>query len=158
MANADPSLVLKVWGPPPPATLGSTGSLWPGRGGTPRRTSRERGISGGSTCLQPFAAEGSCRERRVGPSPTARTLAAFLLLTTDPAWSHSAGVCVSLPAPPRPSTRLASLTARFAHGLAPLTLRSEEHTSELQSPCNLVCRLLLEKKNNPSLQLRLHLH
>src|SRR5256885_7086683 len=28
----------------------------------------------------------------------------------------------------------------------PKTLRSEEHTSELQSPCNLVCRLLLEKK------------
>src|SRR5688500_19967625 len=27
-------------------------------------------------------------------------------------------------------------------------VRSEEHTSELQSPCNLVCRLLLEKKNN----------
>src|SRR5256885_8455049 len=27
-----------------------------------------------------------------------------------------------------------------------LTARSEEHTSELQSPCNLVCRLLLEKK------------
>src|SRR5256885_12949854 len=26
--------------------------------------------------------------------------------------------------------------------------RSEEHTSELQSPCNLVCRLLLEKKNH----------
>src|SRR5256885_6956719 len=30
-------------------------------------------------------------------------------------------------------------------------LRSEEHTSELQSPCNIVCRLLLEKKS-----LRLH--
>src|SRR5256885_11051926 len=30
--------------------------------------------------------------------------------------------------------------------------RSEEHTSELQSPCNLVCRLLLEKKKeNPSI-------
>src|SRR5256885_5425683 len=28
--------------------------------------------------------------------------------------------------------------------------RSEEHTSELQSPCNLVCRLLLEKKQHPS--------
>src|SRR5256885_9281762 len=28
--------------------------------------------------------------------------------------------------------------------------RSEEHTSELQSPCNLVCRLLLEKKKEPS--------
>src|SRR5256885_13108950 len=27
--------------------------------------------------------------------------------------------------------------------------RSEEHTSELQSPCNLVCRLLLEKKKYP---------
>src|SRR5256885_7432363 len=30
---------------------------------------------------------------------------------------------------------------RISHGN-----RSEEHTSELQSPCNLVCRLLLEKK------------
>src|SRR5256885_9870455 len=29
---------------------------------------------------------------------------------------------------------------------APRDHRSEEHTSELQSPCNLVCRLLLEKK------------
>src|SRR2546426_6151390 len=29
--------------------------------------------------------------------------------------------------------------------------RSEEHTSELQSPCNLVCRLLLEKKKKLSL-------
>src|SRR2546426_9330562 len=35
------------------------------------------------------------------------------------------------------------------HELHPVGLRadrSEEHTSELQSPCNLVCRLLLEKK------------
>src|SRR5256885_10993156 len=30
--------------------------------------------------------------------------------------------------------------------------RSEEHTSELQSPCNLVCRLLLEKNNSRQLQ------
>src|SRR5256885_5497792 len=43
--------------------------------------------------------------------------------------------------------------------------RSEEHTSELQSPCNLVCRLLLEKKKTPMeipcsylLQPRLPLH
>src|SRR5256885_12701236 len=34
--------------------------------------------------------------------------------------------------------------------------RSEEHTSELQSPCNLVCRLLLEKKKN-SLTLSCHI-
>src|SRR2546426_7333546 len=32
------------------------------------------------------------------------------------------------------------------HDFAPTGPRSEEHTSELQSPCNLVCRLLLEKK------------
>src|SRR5256885_1705891 len=32
--------------------------------------------------------------------------------------------------------------------------RSEEHTSELQSPCNLVCRLLLEKKKNNTTCLR----
>src|SRR5256885_8918194 len=35
----------------------------------------------------------------------------------------------------------------------PTLNRSEEHTSELQSPCNLVCRLLLEKKKNNSLEL-----
>src|SRR5256885_10388570 len=33
----------------------------------------------------------------------------------------------------------------------PGSQRSEEHTSELQSPCNLVCRLLLEKKKNREL-------
>src|SRR5256885_13176229 len=45
----------------------------------------------------------------------------------------------------------APLVVRF--GIATLrrrrdedVVRSEEHTSELQSPCNLVCRLLLEKK------------
>src|SRR2546426_2544470 len=40
-------------------------------------------------------------------------------------------------------------TGSPAAGLAPrprCETRSEEHTSELQSPCNLVCRLLLEKK------------
>src|SRR2546426_1347113 len=41
---------------------------------------------------------------------------------------------------------------RTSHGSPAITSpqsapRSEEHTSELQSPCNLVCRLLLEKKN-----------
>src|SRR5256885_12681214 len=40
-------------------------------------------------------------------------------------------------------------TAFFADYVLPMGHgpRSEEHTSELQSPCNLVCRLLLEKKN-----------
>src|SRR5256885_3482820 len=40
----------------------------------------------------------------------------------------------------------AGLAAALDAGYAILE-RSEEHTSELQSPCNLVCRLLLEKKN-----------
>src|SRR5256885_12037553 len=36
--------------------------------------------------------------------------------------------------------------------------RSEEHTSELQSPCNLVCRLLLEKKKHLIYTVRQHPH
>src|SRR2546426_2001956 len=36
----------------------------------------------------------------------------------------------------------------YAHDCGSEPRRSEEHTSELQSPCNLVCRLLLEKKKN----------
>src|SRR5256885_13008709 len=39
--------------------------------------------------------------------------------------------------------------AREDEGTPVAQARSEEHTSELQSPCNLVCRLLLEKKNRP---------
>src|SRR5256885_11928758 len=38
------------------------------------------------------------------------------------------------------------------------SMRSEEHTSELQSPCNLVCRLLLEKKNKLIRTCHVHLH
>src|SRR5256885_11564387 len=40
------------------------------------------------------------------------------------------------------ATALAGISAALPRG----RIRSEEHTSELQSPCNLVCRLLLEKK------------
>src|SRR5256885_7346378 len=36
--------------------------------------------------------------------------------------------------------------------------RSEEHTSELQSPCNLVCRLLLEKKKKEKIITKTTLH
>src|SRR2546426_6770517 len=36
--------------------------------------------------------------------------------------------------------------------------RSEEHTSELQSPCNLVCRLLLEKKKKQNPGTTIHVH
>src|SRR5256885_7187755 len=39
-------------------------------------------------------------------------------------------------------------SAAGPHELLKTGQRSEEHTSELQSPCNLVCRLLLEKKKH----------
>src|SRR2546426_8253908 len=42
--------------------------------------------------------------------------------------------------------RLRLLSEARQHARGPGDLRSEEHTSELQSPCNIVCRLLLEKK------------
>src|SRR5205807_10260019 len=42
-------------------------------------------------------------------------------------------------------TRLTNPRGWFMFGAIVATVRSEEHTSELQSPCNLVCRLLLEK-------------
>src|SRR2546426_3597631 len=48
------------------------------------------------------------------------------------------------PAAPDPQVHLAPRHA----GSQMYLWRSEEHTSELQSPCNLVCRLLLEKKKN----------
>src|SRR5256885_14881265 len=38
----------------------------------------------------------------------------------------------------------------FQDRVVEINRRSEEHTSELQSPCNLVCRLLLEKKKKNS--------
>src|ERR1039457_7671467 len=44
-----------------------------------------------------------------------------------------------------PPARHDLLPGRYYFGSVQTT-RSEEHTSELQSPCNLVCRLLLEKK------------
>src|SRR5256885_2576498 len=44
--------------------------------------------------------------------------------------------------------RTVGITGRGYRSTATCRDRSEEHTSELQSPCNLVCRLLLEKKKH----------
>src|SRR5207248_5772574 len=46
----------------------------------------------------------------------------------------------------RKAAELAPKTAAYHDTLAEVLFRSEEHTSELQSPYDLVCRLLLEKK------------
>src|SRR2546426_8917554 len=71
-----------------------------------------------------------------------RSLADLLIIewdrsTTVPLFAHEV----------EPGRRL--MTAQARHPLREIDdVRSEEHTSELQSPCNLVCRLLLEKKKN----------
>src|SRR5688500_19125721 len=59
----------------------------------------------------------------------------LLKMFQDKGLGHVAAALTS-----RDGTRMIS-PQQIVHGL-----RSEEHTSELQSPCNLVCRLLLEKK------------
>src|SRR5256885_4429004 len=62
-----------------------------------------------------------CRARRVGRTCRAVALTAYVMAVLAP-------------------------TDHPRKGSTPILWRSEEHTSELQSPCNLVCRLLLEKK------------
>src|SRR4051794_41738712 len=69
--------------------------------------------------------------RRAGPGVTGRAIAAG---------SRARGV----------RARDQSVAAAIARARTPRARRSEEHTSELQSPVHLVCRLLLEKKK-PSL-------
>src|SRR5688500_19979114 len=57
---------------------------------------------------------------------------------------------LSLADPPQPGKPIV-LPWMGVPQLTGLNKRSEEHTSELQSPCNLVCRLLLEKKKKKHL-------
>src|SRR5256885_8941003 len=82
------------------------------------------------------------------PCPTAHcSLLFFFLMIRRPPRStlfpyttlfRSVRVGMPVEGPPRCTSKMtAGTSAKY---------RSEEHTSELQSPCNLVCRLLLEKK------------
>src|SRR2546426_6522750 len=81
-----------------------------------------------------------CRYRRASPT----------IFTRSPAILH----CID---PPRAlsccarNVRLPSRPAQYGASVQCIE-RSEEHTSELQSPCNLVCRLLLEKKKKKVLR------
>src|SRR5256885_8548694 len=64
---------------------------------------------------------------------------------------HVGGLVVGHAAHPGDDLGIAAgLLGAHAAGIQGLG-RSEEHTSELQSPCNLVCRLLLEKKKKTRL-------
>src|SRR2546427_8188111 len=54
---------------------------------------------------------------------------------------------------PKKRNSSATITPRASSSGAPNRNRSEEHTSELQSQSNLVCRLLLEKKKTRAMQL-----
>src|SRR5256885_10371820 len=71
--------------------------------------------------------------------------------SSDPGWSADQTPRRPRNRPPSsardPSATASPPAARRACESLP-GARSEEHTSELQSPCNLVCRLLLEKKNH----------
>src|SRR2546426_5319626 len=97
---------------------------------------RDYKVTGVQTCALPIYVEVEEQRRRpAGPDRQVRRRHRALLRHLRLAADQHAGVerrgrrgLVPLPAP--------------AVGLR----RSEEHTSELQSPCNLVCRLLLEKK------------
>src|SRR2546426_5405318 len=74
--------------------------------------------------------------------PPRSTLFPYTTLFRSPAPASSVAACGGAESrnSPHPVGWLSGQQVR------PFDRRSEEHTSELQSPCNLVCRLLLEKK------------
>src|SRR5256885_8961465 len=74
------------------------------------------------------------------PRSTPLSLHDALPIFLEPLWEQRPDRAVRHP------RRQDLLVGRAA--LATRRSRSEEHTSELQSPCNLVCRLLLEKKKD----------
>src|SRR2546430_10746490 len=73
--------------------------------------------------------------------PPRSTLFPYTTLFRSPC-ADAIAATIARPRPVPPSPRLCSARLK----------RSEEHTSELQSQSNLVCRLLLEKKNNTLLK------
>src|SRR5256885_9731377 len=89
------------------------------------------------------------------PAPVGATAAVNLLFSERARWlwltSHRLSDLRRLERQyARPDNQVFPTGPYFKSGLQYGTVRSEEHTSELQSPCNLVCRLLLEKKNQSS--------
>src|SRR5437764_8061178 len=90
------------------------------------------------------------------PRPPTSTLFPYTTLFRSEA-RNAATSAASAARPLRPSgeaprDRMESMRDESPSSVCPSSSRSEEHTSELQSPMYLVCRLLLEKKkqNNPN--------
>src|SRR5256885_10336325 len=67
-----------------------------------------------------------------------------LLLCQSGVGNYEAGSPAVEPASAQSGSDLAVIRSGHVHNVSSKFIRSEEHTSELQSPCNLVCRLLLE--------------
>src|SRR5256885_9741955 len=84
-----------------------------------------------------------------------------VLVTIDRVYTQNPGTAFHITIPIQRRSKPSQLKAGWDD-----PNRSEEHTSELQSPCNLVCRLLLEKKKNNNVtsdyikcrELQAHLH
>src|SRR5256885_8515543 len=85
--------------------------------------------------------------RSLQGTPTASGIFPFIVQVDDGVQPVQQSVTITVYDPLLITTStLPSGTATQAYGpIVLLAARSEEHTSELQSPCNLVCRLLLEK-------------
>src|SRR2546427_8682187 len=79
----------------------------------------------------------------------ASTLVIFVILVCNTALRYASGASLQwaneVPELLFPWLVMSGVVLAAAHGAH---IRSEEHTSELQSQSNLVCRLLLEKKKN----------
>src|ERR1039457_7513367 len=81
----------------------------------------------------------------VSPAMPSTGLNVFFLMIRRPPRSTLFPYTTLFRSPLAGATAHAKLVPSAEYGDS-LSLRSEEHTSELQSPCNLVCRLLVEKK------------
>src|ERR1039457_228164 len=97
-----------------------------------------------------FAAESHVDRSILSPEPAIQTNFRGTFTLLDAARKHKLGRFVHVSTDEVYGSLAAPLEATEEFPLNPSSpysaSRSEEHTSELQSPCNLVCRLLLEKK------------
>src|SRR6266446_4949358 len=90
----------------------------------------------------PGSRSGASRDRsKSSSSPTPADGVRF-----RPRWTRRLTLTLDITRLARPRNRATACGSNGSRAALVRRLRSEEHTSELQSPCNLVCRLLLEKK------------